>query len=90
MTEKIFADGVKIDAKQTQYGEIIKLGIKADKFIDFLAKYTNDRGYVNLDLKKGQKGNYYLELNTYKSDVVSNQAENEEVVQFGEFEEIPF
>ena len=90
MTEKIFADGVKIDAKQTQYGEIIKLGIKADKSIDFLAKYTNDRGYVNLDLKKGQKGNYYLELNTYKSESVSNQTADEEVVQFGEFEEIPF
>lgn len=90
MTEKIFADGVKIDAKQTQYGEIIKLGIKADEFIDFLAKYTNDRGYVNLDLKKGQKGNYYLELNTYKSESVSNQTEDEEVVQFGKFDEIPF
>lgn len=90
MTEKIFADGVKVTARQTQYGEIIKVGIKADKFIDFLAKYTNDRGYVDLDLKKGQKGNYYLELNTYKSDSVSNQTDNEEIVQFGEFEEMPF
>lgn len=90
MTDKIFADGVKVTARQTQYGEIIKFGIKADKFIDFLAKYTNDRGYVNLDLKKGQKGKYYLELNTYKSDSVSNQTVDEEVVQFGEFEELPF
>ena len=88
MADKIFADGVSIKAKETRYGEILKVGIKAESFIDFLAKYTNERGYVNLDLKKGQSGKWYMELNTYSKN---NQTEetDENLVSFGD-EEIPF
>lgn len=55
--------------------------------MDFLAKYTNERGYVNLDLKKGQSGKWYMELNTYKN----NQSEEvtEDLVTFDD-EEVPF
>ena len=88
MADKIFADGVSIKTKATIYGEILKVGIKAESFIDFLAKYTNERGYVNLDLKRGQSGKWYMELNTYSKN---NQTEetNENLVSF-EDEEIPF
>lgn len=87
MTDKIFADGVTIKPKETRYGEILKVGIKAEPFMDFLAKYTNERGYVNLDLKKGQSGKWYMELNTYKN----NQTEEvtEDLVTFDD-EEVPF
>lgn len=87
MADKIFADGVSIKLKETRYGEILKVGIKAEPFMDFLAKYTNERGYVNLDLKKGQSGKWYMELNTYKN----NQSEEvtEDLVTFDE-EEVPF
>lgn len=87
MTDKIFADGVSIKPKETKYGEILKVGIKAEPFMDFLAKYTNERGYVNLDLKKGQSGKWYIELNTYKN----NQSEEvtEDLVTFDD-EEVPF
>lgn len=87
MTDKIFADGVSIKPKETRYGEILKIGIKAEPFMDFLAKYTNERGYVNLDLKKGQSGKWYMELNTYKN----NQSEEvtEDLVTFDD-EEVPY
>lgn len=87
MTDKIFADGVSIKPKETRYGEILKIGINAEPFMDFLAKYTNERGYVNLDLKKGQSGKWYMELNTYKN----NQSEEvtEDLVTFDD-EEVPF
>ena len=87
MTDKIFADGVSIKPKETRYGEILKVGIKAKPFMDFLAKYTNERGYVNLDLKKGQSGKWYMELNAYKN----NQSEEvtEDLVTFDD-EEVPF
>ncbi len=86
MADKIFADGVSINPKETRYGEILKIGIKAEPFMDFLAKYTNERGYVNLDLKKGQSGKWYMELNTYKN----NQSEEvtEDLVTFDD-EEVP-
>lgn len=87
MTDKIFADGVSIKPKETRYGEILKVGIKAEPFMDFLAKYTNERGYVNLYLKKGQSDKWYMELNTYKN----NQSEEvtEDLVTFDD-EEVPF
>lgn len=87
MTDKIFADGVSIKPKETKYGEILKVGIKAEPFMDFLAKYINERGYVNLDLKKGQSGKWYMELNTYKN----NQTEEttEDSATFDD-EEVPF
>ena len=88
MIDKIFADGVSIKPKETRYGEILKVGIKAEPFMDFLAKYTNERGYVNLDLKKGQSGKWYMELNTYNKN---NQTEEvtEDLVTFDD-EEVPF
>lgn len=87
MADKIFADGLKIKSYQTKYGEILKLGIKSDNFMEFLAKYTNDRGYCNIDVLKGKSGNWYGELNQYKEketptdDTVMNfdELENEEV-----------
>lgn len=87
MIDKIFADGVSIKPKETRYGEILKVGIKAEPFMDFLAKYTNERGYVNLDLKKGQSGKWYMELNTYNKN---NQTEEvtEDLVTFDD-EEVP-
>lgn len=90
MAEKIFADGLNIKSKETQYGEIIKLGVNYEKFTEFLAKYVNERGYVNIDIKKGQSGKYYSELNTYKSNPSSGQEDDEPVVEFDDMEEVPF
>lgn len=65
--EKIYAKGV-VKAKSTQYG--IKIGLKASEFIEFLNQNTNDKGFVNLELKERRaaddKGNtHYIELDTY-------------------------
>ena len=77
---KIFADGLKVTEKVISDDfKIIKLGIKADKFMEFLAKHTNDRGYVNIDLKTSKNGGYYAELNTYNLNL-----SNEDVMKFNE------
>jgi len=90
MSDKIFADGLSIKSAQTQYGEIIKLGINYEKFTEFLAKYVNERGYVNIDLKKGKSGNWYSELNTYKSSSTTTQ-DDEPIVGFEDIDdEDPF
>lgn len=90
MTDKIFVDGLRITLKETQYGEILKLGIKSSDFMDFLAKYTNDKGYCNIDLKKGKSDKWYAELNTYKKD--SSEPTEENVMSFDDIdnEEVPF
>lgn len=68
MTDKVFAQGVKVVEKETKFGSIYKFGIKAETFMDFIAKYINEKGYVNLDLKKSSKDKWYLELDTYEQE----------------------
>lgn len=84
--DKIFADGLRVTEKQVSENfKIIKLGIQAEKFMEFIAKYTNDKGYVNIDIKTSKNGGYYAELNTYGL----NKSE-ENIVNFEETEEVPF
>ena len=68
MTDKIFADGLNVKVRETQYGEIINLGIKKENFIEFLLKYVNDAGYVNIDILTNKEGKKYPVLNTYKKE----------------------
>ena len=48
-------------ARETNFGQVIKLGIKVDDFIAFARQHVNDRGYVNLDItprkEQGQSKN---------------------------------
>lgn len=58
MNEKNYANGVLIKAIETQYGEILKVGVNLEKF----NKNPNVKGWVNFDIKKSKSGNYYAEL----------------------------
>lgn len=63
--EKVYPDGLFVDQKETNFGTIDKLSIQADKFIDFLNKHKNAKGYVNIDLLNSQKGGKYAVLNSF-------------------------
>lgn len=56
--EKNYANGVLIKAIETQYGEILKVGVNLEKFNE----NPNVKGWVNFDIKKSKSGNYYAEL----------------------------
>lgn len=46
-------------ARDTQFGQVIKLGIKVDDFIAFARQHVNDRGYLNLDIMpRKEQGQY--------------------------------
>lgn len=79
--DKQFVEGVKLNTKTTQYGDIIKCGINIVDFCD--KNKMNEKGWVNFDIKKGKSGKWYAELNTY------NQKNDENIVQISD-EEIPF
>ena len=66
MAEKIYIKTVK--AKESQYG--IKLSFKADELIKQIQENTNEKGYINLELKKRKsedqyKNTHYIEVDTY-------------------------
>lgn len=97
MTDKVFVDGVKITKKETKFGTIYKFGIKAETFMDFIAKYINEKGYVNLDLKKSIKDKWYLELDTYYMNKEGKEQEGDNLCSFDDMttadfddSEVPF
>ena len=71
-----FAKGVTVKTQETQYGEIIKLGINRE---EFLQNPFNDRGWVNIDILTSKEGKKYAKIN----DFIANKGKTEE-------DEIPF
>ncbi len=64
--EKIFADGFLFKRKETAPDFVIgALSLKVDEAIAFIKANTKN-GWVNLDIKQGRSGNYYVELDTFE------------------------
>ncbi len=57
--QKEFAKGVNVKTIQTKFGEIIKLGVNLEAFSE---NSINERGYINIELKKSKAGEYYAVL----------------------------
>ena len=60
-----FCSGVSIRSKETQYGEILYVGIN---WLEFQKNPLNKQSYVNFAIKKGKSGKYYAELNQDKAE----------------------
>lgn len=81
-----FAKGVKVSVQETKYGEIIKLGINKE---EFMQNPFNERGWVNIDIFTSKEGKKYAKINDYKkSESVSEETSTTEF-DIDE-EEIPF
>lgn len=90
MPNKIYAEGIFLKVINTQYGGMLTININVDKFISFLQANKNEKGYVNLNIKKRkEKGRYgdthYAEVNPWKPKQETmnlNQEENLDDVPF--------
>lgn len=45
-----------------------KVGVNVKQAIEWLTANQNESGYVNLDLKLSQNGNYYFAVNNWKPE----------------------
>ena len=74
MAEQTFADGFNFEERKDNQPEWIlgKISMKVELAKGFLDTYKNEKGYVNIDVKRGQKGNVYLALNTWKPNKDEN------------------
>ncbi|GEM_PF-3932894 len=74
MADKIFIKGVYGKVINTQYGEIGKVSIHLEKFVESAKAHVNEKGFVNIDILKSQKKDelghdvWYTALDTYKKD----------------------
>jgi hypothetical protein len=65
--EKIYANGLFVDVKNTTFGEITKLSFKTADFAQFLQDHTNEKGYCNVDILNAKEGGKkYAVLNDFK------------------------
>lgn len=63
----VFVDGMRFIKTGPNVPEFIKgrISIRVDSLIPFLKKHQSENGWVNIDLKKSQKGELYFALNTF-------------------------
>ena len=81
--EKVFLDGLLFKPPNNEAPEWVlsKVSMKVDEMITSLKNHESN-GWVNLELKKGQKGNYYMEVDTWKPDPSKRSQSKEEKVDF--------
>lgn len=60
------AEYISINGKESMYG--IKLSGKADKVIEEIKKYTNEKGYFNFEIMKRKEVGKYGETHYVKVD----------------------
>lgn len=66
--EKVYAQGLFVEDKQTSFGTITKLSFKTADFAQFLQDHTNAKGYCNVDILNAKDGvKKYAVLNDFQS-----------------------
>ena len=82
--EKKFIDGLYVDVKTTQYGDIIKLSFNCEKFTNFMKQNMSEKGYIKVDILSKKDGKKYAVLNEFKpqqsapkSPVIENEPEGD-------------
>lgn len=72
MADKKFINGIIFKKKENAPDFVIgSLSIKVEEAITSIQEHAKN-GWVNLDIKKSQKGTYYVEVNEYQKDKQDN------------------
>ena len=74
-----FVKGMRVKTQQTQYGEIIKIGINLE---EFKQNPVNERGYINIDIMTSKEGKKYAKINDYKKEEQKETSLLDEVPNF--------
>lgn len=78
MQDKIFPKGISIRKPSENAPDFIKsnIGINLPEFMTWAEQHTDDRGWLNLDLKLSKEGKQYLELNTFKKTAPATEKQS--------------
>ena len=76
MSDKVWVPGINIKAKTTEYGEMLKVGIKVDTMVEFLQNNANEKGYVNLIIGSRRQVGTYGETHSASLDTWTPDGNN--------------
>lgn len=85
MPDNDFVKGVKVETKQSQYGEYIKGYIDVENIFNNPIKNNK---YINFMMFKSKAGNWYM-VNAKQKDTQQNNQQNN-IVQFVDEDDLPF
>lgn len=54
-----FTKGVSVKVQETKFGDIIKLGVNVEQFLE---NEPNEAGFINIEIKKSKAGKMYAVL----------------------------
>ena len=57
--EAEFAKGISVKVQETKFGDIIKLGVNVEQFLE---NEPNEAGFINIEIKKSKAGKMYAVL----------------------------
>ena len=78
-----FVKGMIVKTIETKYGEITKLSINKDSFLE---NPFDERGWLNVDLKTSKEGKKYATINDFKKGATASEEVEKDINE----EEIPF
>jgi len=74
--EKVFAKGFIFKKNENAPEWVVgRLSLKKDEAIAFIQNQGNE--WINLNIARGQQGNFYIELDTWKPTNQSNPSSNQ-------------
>lgn len=68
MSETIYVPKCSAKARQTPFGEALRLSFKAEDLIAFARQHANAKGYLNLDVTKRREPGTYGDTHSVKLD----------------------
>lgn len=79
MADVIFADGLIWRPKKDSAPDFVvgSIAVKVSDAIETLKKHEKN-GWVNMNVKKGRSGNFYVEIDTWLPDKSQNNVETDE------------
>jgi len=77
-TEKVFVNGMMIRMPNDKAPEFVLLeqSIKVKDFFEFCKQNMDEKGWLNITIKRSQKGTIYSELNQWKPKTNPEQAQS--------------
>lgn len=68
--ETIFTDGlvIRMPSEKAPDYILLKVAVKAHKFFQWCQNHQDEKGWVNITIKRSQKGTIYADLDTWKPE----------------------